>query len=425
MLGVRPMRFAHTALLAASPLLLEACYLWHAPSRDAGEDGGRDATVGEPDAGAPDGGVDAPFDANVDGGGECDAGPVVLDGGGGPISVDMLFVVDNSGSMSEEQEALARQFPRLVRLLVTGDLDEDGRAEFEPVTDLRVGVVTTELDIGRTDIPGCRVSLADGDDGALRTHGYFWRDECVRNYPRFLDYAPGSGESPDRFVQELACKALVGNDGCGFEQPLEAALKALTASTSSIEFATGTGRADLDNAGFVRDGSILAVVLVTDEDDCSAADLELFDEASERYPRIDGPAQNLRCFYYPDALQPVDCFIEALAEVRADDPDSFLFAAITGVPPDLVEDPNDIDYDALLADPRMQRRVDASRPERLVAACDVVGVGYAEPARRIVEVARGLARVSTVQSICDDTFNRALAGITSKLGRVIRRRRCM
>jgi hypothetical protein len=94
------------------------------------------------------------------------------------------------------------------------------------------------------------------------------------------------------------------------------------------------------------------------------------------------------------------------------------------VPADLVEDPNEIDYDALLGDARMIVRPDPGRPERLAPACDVVGIGYAEPARRIVEVVRAFGRNGTVQSICDDTFNRALTGITSKLARVIRRRRC-
>ena len=39
--------------------------------------------------------------------------------------VDLLFVVDNSGSMREEQTALRAQFPRLIQVLTSGDRDGD------------------------------------------------------------------------------------------------------------------------------------------------------------------------------------------------------------------------------------------------------------------------------------------------------------
>ena len=45
----------------------------------------------------------------------CDDTPQVID------KVDLLFVVDNSGSMREEQASLRAQFPRLVDVLTSGD----------------------------------------------------------------------------------------------------------------------------------------------------------------------------------------------------------------------------------------------------------------------------------------------------------------
>ncbi|MBW2460417.1 MAG: hypothetical protein JRH11_02140 [Deltaproteobacteria bacterium] len=381
-----------------------------------------------PDAVA-DASVDAPLDVLPDvrpdvlpdvlDTGVCDAGPIEP---GLELMVDMLFVVDSSGSMSEEQRALAREFPRMVRMLATGDVDEDGRPEFEPVTDLRVAVITTELATGDIDVPGCTPSRLDGDDGILRRHGYFWREECVRDYPPFLEFHAGAAGA-ERFVHDFSCVAQVGTTGCGYEQPLEAALKALTPSTSDITFLDGTGHRDGENAGFVRDDAILAVLVITDEDDCSVADPGLFDLESERYP-YDPMAPSPRCFAYPEALTSTDRYIEGFQRFKEGDPDSFFFAAITGVPPDMVAEPASIDYDALRADPRMQLRLDPSNPERLAAACDVVGIGYAEPAIRILGVAEGLGDSATVRSICDATFTEALTGITAQLGRVIRRRRC-
>jgi len=40
--------------------------------------------------------------------------------------VDMLFMVDDSGSMAQEQGALAEQFPKLISVLATGDRNQDG-----------------------------------------------------------------------------------------------------------------------------------------------------------------------------------------------------------------------------------------------------------------------------------------------------------
>lgn len=410
-------------LLPLLSLFSGGCYLSHEQSSvlddaiDASPDSAPDAA---PDAG-PDAFLDAPADALPDAAdsGVCDAGPVEP---GVELMVDMLFVIDSSGSMSEEQRALAREFPRMVRMLATGDVDEDGTPEFEPVTDLRVAVTTTELPTGEFEIPGCTPSRLDGDDGILRRHGYWWREECARDYPPFLEFR--AGETPaDAFVADFGCVAQVGTTGCGFEQPLEAALKALTPSTADVTFVEGVGHGDGENAGFVREGAILAVVVVTDEDDCSVRDPELFNLESERYPH-DPASGNHRCFSYPEALTSTERYVDGFRRFKPDESDGFFFAAITGVPRDLVAEPGAIDYAALRADPRMERRRDPENPDRLVAACDVVGIGYAEPAGRIVQVAEGLGESGTVRSICDATFTEALGGITAQLGRVIRRRRC-
>jgi len=208
-------------------------------SRDGGFDAGTDAAM---DGGADAGPVDAGMDAATDAGGECDAGPVILDAGGDELVVDLLFVVDNSRSMSEEQRALAAQFPMLVRVLATGDLNGDGRADFEPVSDLQVGVITTELSVGPWDVGGCEVEPAEGDDGVLRTLPRFGsRDVCDREYPPFLGYRPAD-DDPEELAHDFGCVALVGTQGCGVEQPLEAALKALTPADSSRAPATPTGR---------------------------------------------------------------------------------------------------------------------------------------------------------------------------------------
>ena len=59
--------------------------------------------------------------------------------------VDMLFMVDNSNSMHEEQAALRTQFAHLIEVLTTGDRNGDGKADFPPAKDVHLGVVTSDM----------------------------------------------------------------------------------------------------------------------------------------------------------------------------------------------------------------------------------------------------------------------------------------
>ena len=405
---------------------VQGCYLSHTLDVDGSVDGSVDAPV-DGSVDARDSGVDAPPDTFGDAppdvfDGGCDAGPIPEDSGIVDLKVDLLFVVDNSGSMTEEQRALADQFPVMVRMLATGDLDDDGRPDAQPVSDLRVGVITTNLGAGgfETEL-GCRVRAGEGSDGVLRTISR--QRGCPRMLPPHLGFM--RGDPVDPFVDDFACLAVVGDlGGCGIEQPLGASLKALLPSDAPFPFLTGTGHGDGANAGFLRDDAILGIIYVSDEDDCTVADRELFDPASERYPWEGLAGGNLRCFVYPEARTPIEDIVGALRSLKPN-PDDLLIAAITGVPADAVADPDAIDYDALLADPRMQERVDPSRPRgQLFPACDLEGTGFALPARRTVQTVAAFGEQGVVQSICDPTFGRALRGITSRLGELIRRRRC-
>ncbi len=365
-------------------------------------------TVSEPDGAVPprrDGGTDPGRDAGPPIDRKCDVA----------APVDVLFVIDDSASMAEEQASLGAQLPAFVReLMDPPDLDMDGERDWLPVPDLHLGVVTTDMGTGGFAVPTCSEPEL-GDDGVLRTAGNTSIPGCMATYPPFLTARPGS--DPSVVAGDLRCVAQADAVGCGFEQPLEAMLKALTPSTAPITFQLGTrGQGDRANAGFVRDDSLLAIVHLTDEEDCSAADPELFNPSSGVYTGN----LNLRCFQNPEAVHPVDRYVEGLLRLRAGRPDLIVHAAITGVPTDLVDDPTSLDYDAILADERMQERVDPAEPTNLVPSCSVPGFGSALPARRMVGVARDLERAgahATVQSICQADFGPAVAAITARIGR--------
>src|SRR5262249_23855027 len=82
------------------------------------------------------------------------------------------------------------------------------------------------------------------------------------------------------------CIGRLGVDGCGYEQHLEGMKRALDGSRP-------------ENAGFLRDNAYLAVVILADEDDCSAKDTKVFDSGDllgdASVASLLGPSGSYRC----------------------------------------------------------------------------------------------------------------------------------
>jgi hypothetical protein len=114
-----------------------------------------------------------------------------------------------------------------------------------------------------------------------------------------------------------------------------------------------------------------------------------------------------------------------------------VFAAITGVPTDLVNsdargpvnfsnaEERDVYYDTILNDPRMQETIDqSSKPGtgsgNLSPSCigtDANGHTWvARPPRRIVKLAQLFGPQGIVQSICESDFGPATDAIVSLIG---------
>jgi hypothetical protein len=184
--------------------------------------------------------------------------------------LDILFVVDNSPSMIEEQQSLATSFPRMIDALATLD---DG------LPNLHIGVVTSDLGTsGSLTPPAAGISGCDGVGMAGNLV------QIAGMTDRFLaDIAAPDGTRTTNFTGELrdafGSLALVGDAGCGFEQHLGAMRRALDANPT--------------NAGFLRPDANLAVVVLADEDDCSVIDSAFFGMD----PAL-GPLQSFRCFQF-------------------------------------------------------------------------------------------------------------------------------
>jgi hypothetical protein len=170
------------------------------------------------------------------------------------LDLDLLFVVDDSAGMLDKQRRLVESFAEFVNVLALPPL---GGALTPTLPNLHLGVVTTDMGVKGADdaVPGTTVGtcVGAGKDGLLQT-----RDAPLTDL-YLADVASGAGRITNytgSVADAFAKMASVGDQGCALEQPLAAIQRALTSSA---------------NAGFLRSSARLAIIVMTDEDDCSFA----------------------------------------------------------------------------------------------------------------------------------------------------------
>jgi hypothetical protein len=317
-----------------------------------------------------------------------------------PNEVDVLFVVDNSNSMGEEQSVLAAEMEVLTRELLA-----PSGPGIPAVEDLHVGVVTTDMGTRGHEIQTCSDPIY-GDDGVLQNTGRiagcderYDAADCTRDECPWLLHSEdrpddGSVEGDPPIWEDFRCIATLGTDGCGFEQQLEASYAALVIQT-------GRG---MPNEGFLREGSVLVVIYVTDEDDCSTDNADLFDPS-----RDDLGALNVRCALHPEELRPVSRYRDAFVDLRDGDADRVVVAAITGVP---------IDGSWSVGDPvewlRYMVMTDPENPNELVPSCTTM-MGVAFPPVRIVELVYSFGTNGVLASICEPDWSLAMLRIARRI----------
>jgi hypothetical protein len=188
-------------------------------------------------------------------------------------NLDLLFVIDQSASMKNEQDALAANFQLLMDQITTAEYG---------VPNVHIGVISTNLGVGAySDLSGLGGCGVNGDGAILqntpRPQDGETEPTCTGPRDRYIiDVAGEDGQRVRNYDGELAdafsCVARLGSEGCGFEQQLEAMRRALDGTVP-------------ENQGFLRDDARLAVVFVSDEDDCSVKKQEMFDLADLRIGR--------------------------------------------------------------------------------------------------------------------------------------------
>ncbi|WP_146158152.1 vWA domain-containing protein [Enhygromyxa salina] len=197
--------------------------------------------------------------------------------------VDILFVIDNSGSMGAEQANLAANFGAFIEVLEANDVEAN----------YRIGITTTDNgnswcppgsttpEAGNLVLSSCRERLGDFifnngeedvsdlacndictlDAAALEIQPTLTQDDANPKPRPWLERIEGFTNIPagTSTFDAFRCFGPQGINGCGFESPLESMYLALTRARNPDE----------DSYGFMRSSALLAVVFVTDEADCS------------------------------------------------------------------------------------------------------------------------------------------------------------
>ncbi|MEO6602045.1 MAG: hypothetical protein ABIQ16_19350 [Polyangiaceae bacterium] len=246
---------------------------------------------------------------------------------GGIDKIDLLFMVDNSASMADKQEILRDAVPVLVKRLTspicvdpvtrvpTGGTSpcSVGEPEFNAVKDIHVGIVTSSLGAhgGNACLPMAGFTPDDKAHllGTVRATGSNPDPKSVFDASRtwnnqgFLAWDTDHIEKPPGTSDPVALQqdfqdmiAASGEQGCGYEAQLESWYRFLidpeppanvvkdagghsARGSMLVQNADGTttcNGCDLEllaqRKAFLRPDSLVAIVMLTDENDCSIRD---------------------------------------------------------------------------------------------------------------------------------------------------------
>jgi hypothetical protein len=221
-------------------------------------------------------------------------------------------------------------------------------------------------------------------------------------------------------VEQVSCLAQLGTAGCGIEQQLQAGIRALERD---------------DQVQFTRDNYLLAVIVVSDEEDCSIKDEGLFQ--TDEWLEVNGQPRgsiNIACNYpasnEENYLFSPQHFYDKIVGLKGGNRASVVFAAIVGVPNEAgspCQGSGD-EITACLDHPSMQYNlqqyeVGGTTITHFVPACvrqsgDTL-VTEARPGRRYVKLAQEFGCAGYVYSICNDDWSQAMTEIARMIVKCI------
>lgn len=268
---------------------------------------------------------------------------------GGPSmgceKVDVLFVIDDSGSMSDEQDLLTAAFPDMAQTIDDTLVAQQG-------IDYRIGVISSNI----TDDTMCVLGMC-GPNYLGRLQHAEARVPCS-DVPagKWIEGSEGAAAVSDQFTCIASLNQAQDFNGFpegGSEAPLEATRMALIDRVSDAE---------QYNLGFLRDDALLVLVIVTDEDDQSV----WMGATSWSLP-----------FGGPGAIAPVSDFFDMLVSLKGGHPENLTAVAISG--------PQGGGGDTTA--PRIHAFLNLAAPNAYWT--DISGSDYSQPLQEALEVIEG------------------------------------
>jgi hypothetical protein len=333
-------------------------------------------------------------------------------------SLDLLLVLDDGASMQAAREALRAALPGFVERLTHGD---------GAFSEVNAGVITSNMGAVGVVAAGCR---GVGGDGVLRDMADPSASECGDDLPRVAVYREGQVER-DAFAAQLSCLSAVPTGTCWLRQPLEAGLKALWPSldrdaaggqplpSSRVKFLGDEngdrtlGHGDVANAGLVHERtlSVIAVLVMSNGDDCSTTNAEFVADAN-RDPLASGQSNEARCAAHASDLFATQRYVNGLRALRPGREHLVVFGVLAGMPTS--PDPAAIDWSDVVARGNLYDELAAPLGMGESCASDTV---EAAGAVRILEVAAGYGESGFIASICNDDYAASLERFAATIRR--------
>jgi hypothetical protein len=362
--------------------------------------------------------------------------------------LDLLFMIDNSSGMTAMQQKLMAQIPAFFQLL---ESLPDG------LPNLHVAAISSDMGApgDATSTLGC---TAAGNQGQFQVQPRTCTSTTLATGATFLSDVGGVKNFTDPIEEVVQCIGQLGANGCGFEQPLASIARALGADGSPPP---------ASNAGFLRPNAFLGIIILTNEDDCSApADTTIYslNGGDQSLSNPDGPLGNYRCYGGPrgghlcrdsvtgevmipplappadasgnppvlnligcqdnntgsNALTPVSKFVEEIKALKAD-PDHQIGVAAIVAPPD--------PYSVVWLPPASPPPGTSGQlwPE-VMHSCGVAGGtvnpmatetttdgSFGDPAVRVAQFVQSFAG-GTLTSICDPSYKAAMSAAATHFG---------
>jgi hypothetical protein len=375
-------------------------------------------------------------------------------------NIDILFMIDNSSSMTSMQQKLSAQLPAFMQVL---------QQLPNGLPNVHIAVVSSDMGApgDQTSAIGCTGSGNNGQfQSSVGAAATMCNSTTLAQGATFISSVDGQKNFTDPIESVFQCIAQLGSTGCGFEHQLASIDRALGSDNFGPD---NKPQPPPSNAGFLRDEAYLGIVLLTNEDDCSApSNTPLFslNGGKQSITNPLGPIANYRCNQYghickdpsgkmgPPPLNPpgnatgnppmltlTDCtsvtdgggnnltpvsqFVNDIKKLKPDPQNQILVAAITAP-----TDPYTIEWVPPASPPP---NTTGELWPQVMHSCGAAGGddvnpnpastttdgSFGDPGVRITEFVNAFPN-SVLASICDTSYRSSMTAIATKLGALIK-----